>query len=87
MIQAAQRLGVSTAVVRRLIDGKILPARQVLPGAPWAIDAQAITSSEVIQAAKERKGGDSRERRVVSEGTLSLPGIYEESAENSDLPD
>jgi len=87
MIQAAQRLGVSTAVVRRLIDGKILPATQVLPGAPWAIDTQAITSPEVIQAAKERKSGDSRERRVVSEGTLSLPGIYEESAEHSDLPD
>lgn len=31
MIQAAQRLGVSGAVVRRLIDGKILPATQVLP--------------------------------------------------------
>jgi hypothetical protein len=41
----------------------------------------------VIQAAKQRKRGDGRERRVVSEGTLSLPGIYEESAENSDLPD
>jgi hypothetical protein len=87
MIQAAQRLGVRTAVVRRLIDGKILPAMQVLPGAPWAIDAQAITSPEVIQAAKERKSGNSRERRVVSEGTLSLPGIHEESAEDSDLPD
>lgn len=86
MIQAAQRLGVSTAVVRRLIDGKILSATQVLPGAPWAIDAQAITSPEVIHAAKERKGGGSRERRVVSEGTLSLPGICEESAEDTDSP-
>ena len=87
MIQAAQRLGVSTAVVRRLIDEKVLPAMQVLPGAPWAIDAQAITSPKVIQAAKERKVRVSRQPRVVSDGTLNLPGIYEESAEDSDLPD
>jgi len=87
MIQAAQRLGVSTAAVRRLIDAKILPATQVLSGAPWTIDAQAITSTEVIQAAKERNSGNSRARRTVSEETLSLPGIYEELAEDSDLPD
>jgi hypothetical protein len=86
MLQAAQQLRVSTSVVRRLIDEKILPATQILAGAPWAIDAQAITSPEVIQAAKKRQSRDSRERRVVSEGTLSLPGIYEESAEDSDLP-
>jgi hypothetical protein len=85
MIQAAQRLGVSTSAVRRLIDGKILPATQVLSGAPWAIDAQAITSPEVIQAAKERKSDNSRTRRIVSEGNLSLPGKYEESAEDSDF--
>jgi hypothetical protein len=87
MIQAAQRLGVSIAAVRRLIDAKILPATQVLSGAPWAIDAQAITSPEVIQAAKERKSGNSRARRIVSEETLSLSGIHEELAEDSDLPD
>ena len=56
MLQAAQQLGVSTSVVRRLIDDKILPATQVLEGAPWAIDAQAITAPEVIQAAMSRKG-------------------------------
>jgi hypothetical protein len=86
MLQAAQRLGVSTSVVRRLIDEKILPATQVLAGAPWAIDAQAITAPEVIQAAKKRKDRISRKRRVVSEGMLSLPGMYEESAEDSNLP-
>jgi DNA invertase Pin-like site-specific DNA recombinase len=85
MSQAAERLGVSMPVVRRLIDGKILPATQVLPGAPWAIDAQAVTSPEVIQAAMSRKIRESRQQKVVSDGTLNLPGIYEESAEDKDL--
>jgi hypothetical protein len=86
MSQAAQRLGVSTTVVRRLIDGKILPATQILPGAPWAIDAQVVASREVIQPALKRKSRDSRARKIVSKGTLSLPGIGEESAQDGDLP-
>ena len=84
MIQAAQQLGVSTTVVRRLIDDKVLPATQVMPGAPWAIDARSITSSEVIRAAKKRKARDSRQQRSESDGTLKLPGIYEESTEDED---
>ena len=81
MLQAAERLGVSSTVVRRLIDGKILPATQILPGAPWEIDSKAVTSPEVIQAAMGRKNRESRQQKVVSDGTLNLPGIYEESAE------
>ena len=84
MIQAAEQLGVSTTVVRRLIDDKVLPATQVMPGAPWAIDARSITSSEVIRAAKKRKARDSRQQRSESDGTLKLPGIYEESTEDED---
>jgi excisionase family DNA binding protein len=86
MSQVAQRLGVSMPVVRRLIDEKVLPATQVLPGAPWAIDAQAATSPEVIRAAMSRKVRESRQQKVVSDGTLNLPGIYEESSEDKDLP-
>jgi DNA invertase Pin-like site-specific DNA recombinase len=38
MEQAAQQLGVSTMVVRRFIQHKILPARQVVKCAPWMIE-------------------------------------------------
>jgi hypothetical protein len=84
MIQAAQQLGVSTTVVRRLIDDKVLPATQVMPSAPWAIDTRSITSSEVMRAAKKRKVRDSRQQRSESDGTLKLLGIYEESTEDED---
>ncbi len=84
MIQAAQQLGISTTVVRRLIDDKVLPATQVMPGAPWAIDTRSIASSEVMRAAKKRKVRDSRQQRSESDGTLKLPGIYEESTEDED---
>lgn len=86
MLQAAQRLGVSATVVRRLIAGKILQATQILPGAPWEIDSKAVASAEVIRGAMTLKNRYSREPKHVSEGTLSLPGLYEESAEEKDLP-
>jgi DNA invertase Pin-like site-specific DNA recombinase len=86
MLQAAQRLGVSATVVRRLIAGKILQATQILPGAPWEIDSKAVASPEVIRTAMTLKNRYSREQKHVSEGTLSLPGLYEESAEEKDLP-
>lgn len=83
MSQAADQLGVSTTVVRRLIDDEVLPATQVMPGAPWAIDAQSITS-EVMLAAKKRKARDSRRQKSENDGTLKLPGVCEESTEDED---
>jgi hypothetical protein len=44
--QAAQQLGVRTTVIRRLIQHGTLPARQVVPGAPWIIRA----SDRALQA-------------------------------------
>jgi excisionase family DNA binding protein len=35
MSEAATRLGVTNHAVRRLIKGGILPAEQVVPGAPY----------------------------------------------------
>jgi DNA invertase Pin-like site-specific DNA recombinase len=86
MLQAAQRLGVSATVVRRLIADKILPATQILPGAPWEIDPKAVASSEVIQAATALRNRDKRQQDSVSERTLRLPGLFEESIEGNDLP-
>jgi len=85
MLQAAQRLGVSTTLVRRLIGDKILPATQIVPGAPWEIDSQAIVSPVVIQAAVAAKNHESRQQSPISEGTPILPGLDEESVEGENL--
>lgn len=46
--EAAQRLNLSPPSVRKMINEKILPARQVLECAPWQIPLEAL-DSEVVQ--------------------------------------
>ena len=41
---AARRLNVSQSIVRRMIEEKILPARQVVLCAPWQIAMEALDS-------------------------------------------
>ena len=82
MLQAAERLGVSPTVVRRLIAGKMLHATQILPGAPWEIDSRAVASPEVIHAATALRNRDNRDRDSVSEGTPRLPGLDEDNGKN-----
>jgi hypothetical protein len=56
--QAVDRLGVSELSIRRLIEQKVLPARQVVPCAPWEISLDALSSPAVQQAidsARRRK--------------------------------
>jgi DNA invertase Pin-like site-specific DNA recombinase len=48
---AAQRLNVSQWIVRRMIEEKILPARQVVVCAPWQIPVQALDSEVIRQQA------------------------------------
>ena len=58
--EAAQQLGVSPTSVRRLIKNQQLPARQVVPCAPWEIAREALeaeTVREAIRAVKARIGG------------------------------
>lgn len=86
MLQAASRLGVSPTVVRRLIARKILRATQILPGAPWEIDSNAIASPEVIHAAMALKNRDHRNRSTGAEETLRLPGFDAQLIEGKDLP-
>jgi excisionase family DNA binding protein len=55
--EAAQYLGVSATTVRRLITTKQLPARQVVPFAPWEISREALTADVVrrtVTAIKHR---------------------------------
>lgn len=74
--RAAEQLGVSASVVRRLIELKILPGAQIVPGAPWQIDAKEIALPEVIRAATALKNRDRRLRdKSVNDATLFLPGL------------
>ncbi len=74
--RAAEQLGVSASVVRRLIELKTLPAAQIVSGAPWQIDAKDIALPEVIRAAIALKNRDRRLRnKSVNDATLFLPGL------------
>lgn len=48
--QAVERTGVNELSIRRLIEQKVLPARQVVPSAPWEISLDALNSPGVQQA-------------------------------------
>jgi DNA invertase Pin-like site-specific DNA recombinase len=52
---AAQRLNVSQWIVRRMIEDKILPARQVVVCAPWQIPVEALDSEVIRQQATNIK--------------------------------
>ncbi len=74
--RAAEQLDVSASVVRRLIVLKILPAAQIVSGAPWQIDAKDIASPKVIRAATTLKNRDRVLRdESVNDATLFLPGL------------
>ena len=48
--EAAQRLGVSSTTVRRMIKLKLLPANHVIEYAPWQIPTTALASVDVKRA-------------------------------------
>jgi hypothetical protein len=81
--QAAQQLGVSPSVVRRLVERKVLPAAQIVPGAPWQIDAKSVGSPEVTRAAIALKNRIRESSHACAdERTLQLPGISEYPTED-----
>jgi len=55
MEEAAQRLGVSSTSIRRLIELKKIPASQVVVCAPWQIPVEALDSEEVRRAVSNIK--------------------------------
>jgi hypothetical protein len=57
MAEAAQRLGISTTSVRRLIEQKKLTASQVVACAPWQIPIAALESPAVRTAVEYIKRG------------------------------
>jgi excisionase family DNA binding protein len=68
MTEAAKALGTTNHTIRRLIKTGVLPAVQVVPGAPHQIRADDLMS-EPIKAAMARKG---RPCRVIDADTLPI---------------
>ena len=68
MTEAAKALGVTNHRIRRLIETGVLPAEQVVPGAPYQIRADDL-SSKPVQSAVARNG---RPCRVSETNTLPL---------------
>ena len=65
---AAKELGVTNHVIRRLIKDAILPAKQVVDGAPYQIRTEDLQSDQVIQALRRKK----RPCRTQSDQQLSM---------------
>ena len=71
MREAAAKLGVTSHVVRRMIQNGILDAEQVVPGAPWQIRASDLESDHILETL-ERKGrpchgGDQTQMQILSD--------------------
>jgi len=59
--QAAQHVGVSATVLKRLIGQGILPARQVVPSAPWIIQRADLDRAPVLAAVHAVRTGRARQ--------------------------
>ncbi|MGX8009789.1 recombinase family protein [Mesorhizobium sp. ORM8.1] len=68
MTEAAKALGVTNHAIRRLIKTGVLPAAQVVPGAPYQIRADDLASGS-IKTAVARKG---RPCRVADVDTIPM---------------
>ncbi|WP_407674592.1 helix-turn-helix domain-containing protein [Paraliomyxa miuraensis] len=74
--QAAEHLGVCVASVKTLIRSGLLPASQILPGAPWEIPPDALSSEQVrigVQKIVDRRPANSQVLQDLK--TLRLPGV------------
>ena len=69
---AAQRLNVSQSIVRRMIEEKILPARQVVACAPWQIPVEALDSEAIRKEATNIKNRVRVPQRQTCEGQQSM---------------
>jgi hypothetical protein len=73
----AKRLKVSETVVRRLIQLKILPATQVVVGAPWQIARGDADCAAVVQAAQKLQRREGLTESCHKEMMPRLPGFEE----------
>jgi excisionase family DNA binding protein len=70
--EAAERLNVSQSIVRRMIEEKILPARQVVVCAPWQIPADALESEVIRKQATDFKNQVRVPQRRSCDGQQSM---------------
>jgi excisionase family DNA binding protein len=70
--EAAERLNVSQSIVRRMIEEKILPARQVVVCAPWQIPADALGSEVIRKQATDFKNQVRVPQRRSCDGQQSM---------------
>ena len=70
--EAAQRLNVSPLIIRRMIEEKILPARQVVVCAPWQIPVEALDSEVIRKEATNIKNRVHVPRIHSSDGQQSM---------------
>jgi excisionase family DNA binding protein len=68
MREAAAKLGVTSHVIRRMIVEGVLPAEQVVQGAPWQIPATDL-DAELVLATVARKG---RPCHALGQATLPM---------------
>jgi DNA invertase Pin-like site-specific DNA recombinase len=66
--QAAERCGISELNIRRLIEHKVLPAKQVVPCAPWEISLDTLNSASVQEAIRRAR---TRKRPSAPQGEKS----------------
>lgn len=68
MREAAAKLEVTSHVVRRMIQDGILPAEQVVTGAPWQIRASDLESEHILEVLKRKgrpcHGGDQKQMQM-----------------------
>ncbi|MEZ6063789.1 MAG: helix-turn-helix domain-containing protein, partial [Planctomycetaceae bacterium] len=64
---AGRTLGVSAASVRRLIEQNLLPARQVVAGAPWLIRREDLQLGDVQSAVQAILSGRKIPRRAAGQ--------------------
>jgi hypothetical protein len=74
---AAKRLKVSDTVVRRLIQLKVLPATQVVVGAPWQIARNDADSPMVVRAAQRLQRREGSPELWLQQECPRLPGFEE----------
>jgi DNA invertase Pin-like site-specific DNA recombinase len=69
---AAERLNVSQSIVRRMIEEKILPARQVVVCAPWQIPVDALDSEAIRKQATDLRNQVRVPQRQSPKGQQSM---------------
>jgi DNA invertase Pin-like site-specific DNA recombinase len=72
--EAAERLGVSPQYLGRLLARGVIPGKQVVPGAPWAIQADVIDSKQLRETIESISRHRPRNRET-EERNLRIPGL------------